>query len=51
MDGALAQQIEQSGHVRLELFGVRQAAIGDAVPHRASATEQEAQPVPHLQPG
>jgi hypothetical protein len=29
---------------------VRHAAIGDAVPHRASATEQEAQPVPHFQP-
>src|SRR5580704_8750505 len=51
MDGALAQQIEQGSHVRLELFGVRHAAIGDSVPHRASVTEEEAQPVPRLQPG
>ena len=51
MEGALAQQIEQGGHVRLELFGVRHAAIGDAVPHRATTAEQEAQCVPHLQPG
>ena len=29
---------------------MRHAAIGDAVPHRTSATEQEAQPVPYFQP-
>ena len=42
MDHALAQQIKQGGHVRFELFGVRHAAVGNAVPHRATTAEQEA---------
>jgi len=31
MDGAAAQQVEQCGHVRLEILRVRRSACGDAV--------------------
>src|SRR5580698_10231000 len=40
MDGAVAQQLEQCGHVGFELLRVRQPAGGDAVERRATAAEQ-----------
>jgi hypothetical protein len=43
MNGPVVEQIEQSGHVSPKLFRVRQAAVGDAVPERTTAAEQEAQ--------
>ena len=42
MDGALAQQFEQRGHIGFELFRVRLPAGRDAVEDRAAAAEQEA---------
>jgi hypothetical protein len=40
MNDAIAKQVEQSGHVSLELIRVRQSAGGDAVEHRATAAVQ-----------
>ena len=51
MDGAVAQQAEQCGHVGLEIVGVRRSACGDAIEHGVTAAEQAAQHVPQLEPG
>ena len=51
MNGAVTQQVEQTGHVGLELLRVHQSAGGDAVKHRATAAEQAAQRAPKLDPG
>src|SRR5258708_20851523 len=50
MNGAVAEQLEQGGHVSPELFGVRQTSARDAVPKRRTALEQEARCAPQLQP-
>jgi len=51
MNDAIAKQVEQSGHVGLELIRVRHSAGGDAVEHRATAAVQAAQRAPQLDPG
>src|SRR5208283_3762113 len=50
MNGTVAQQLEQRGHVGLELLRVRYAAVCDAVPQCATAAEQEAKRGPQLEP-
>ena len=42
MDGALAQEGEQRGHVGFEFFEMRRPASGDAVPTRTAAAEEDA---------
>jgi hypothetical protein len=51
MDGAVAQQAEQRGHIGLELLQVRQPAVGNAVPSRVTAAEKEAQRAPQFEAG
>src|SRR5271169_4549928 len=51
MDGSVAQQVKQRGHVGLELLWLLRSAGGDAVPHCATAAEQEAERAPELEPG
>ena len=50
MNGAVAQQVKQRGHISLEIVGVRRSACGDAIEHGVTAAEQAAQHVPQLEP-
>ena len=50
MDGAIAQQLEQCGHVGFEILRVRRSACGDAIEHGVTAAEKAAQHVPQLEP-
>lgn len=50
MDSAVAQLAEQRRDVGLERLRMRQSAIGDAVPRRVTAAEQNAHRAPQLEP-
>ena len=49
MNGTVAMQVEQCGHVGLKIVGVRRSARGYAIEHGVPAAEQAAQHVPQLE--
>ena len=50
LNGAVAQQVQQRGHISLEIVGVCRSACGDAIERGATAAEQAAQRIPQLEP-